>query len=51
MTKIVNIVWLVNNLRNILMSGNSQKKYFDKSYYVPNSYNQKNIDILKNPKK
>jgi len=29
------------------MSANSQKKYFEKSYYVPNSFNQKNIDILK----
>jgi len=33
------------------MSANSQKKYFEKSYYVPNSFNQKNIDILKNTKK
>lgn len=29
-TKIVKIMWLVNNLRNIPMSGNPQKKYFEK---------------------
>jgi len=32
------------------MSTNSQKKYFEKSYYVKNEINQKNIDILKNSK-
>jgi len=30
LTKIVKIRWLVNNLRNILISANSQKKYFEK---------------------
>jgi len=49
MTKIVEIIWLLNNLRN--MSKNSPKKYFIKSYYNPNSFDQKNIDILKNSKK
>jgi len=36
MTKIVNvkIILLVNNLKNIFMLGNSQKWYFQKSYYV-----------------
>jgi len=51
MTKIVKIMWLVNNLRNILMSANFQKYYFEKNYYIPNSFNQKGIDILKNSKK
>jgi len=31
MIKIVKTVWLVNNLRNILMSGNSQKYYLKKN--------------------
>jgi len=26
--------WIINNLRNTLMLGNSQKDYFEKSYYV-----------------
>jgi len=26
--------WIINNLRNTLMSRNSQKDYFEKSYYV-----------------
>jgi len=51
MTKIVKIIWLVINFRNMLMSANSPKKYFEKSYYVPNSFTQKYIDILKNSKK
>jgi len=33
------------------MLANSPKKYLEKSYYVPNSFNQKNVDILKNYKK
>jgi len=49
MTKKVKFIWLVNNLRNILMSANSQKKYFE--IMNSNSFNQKNIDILKNSKK
>jgi len=32
------------------MSANSQKSYFLKSQDVPNYFNQKNIDILKNSK-
>lgn len=34
MIKIVKMIWLVKNLRNILMSKNSQKQYFEKSHYV-----------------
>jgi len=29
------------------VSANSKNKYFEKSYYVSNSFNQKNIDFLK----
>jgi len=36
MRKIIKIVEIINNLRNILMLGNSQNEYFEKSYYVSN---------------
>jgi len=36
MTKIVKCILLINNLRNILMSKNSQTQYFEKSYNVLN---------------
>jgi len=52
MTTIFKIIRLANNLRNImLMSANSQKKYFEKSYYVLNLFDQKHIDVLKYSKK
>jgi len=33
------------------MSADFQKKYFEKSHYVPNLFSQKNIDIVNNSKK
>jgi len=49
MIELVKIMRLVNNLRDIHVPANSQKKKcFEKSYYVPNSFNRKNNDVLKN---
>jgi len=32
------IIGKVNNFRNILMTGNSKKGYFEKNYYVSNKF-------------
>ena len=50
MPKVLKIIWLVNNLRNKLMSGNTQKCNFEKSYYVLNKCSKKRL-IFKNSKK
>lgn len=36
MTTIIKITWMINNLRNILMSDYSLKEYYEKTNYVSN---------------